>query len=210
MPCTPRVNRAAGPCPWTRTPPADTRGRGSGRQVAGAEDVGGYRAVHLNFGERRHALGGDVEDHVGLHLGDELVGQPAVPEVAPQVLRAGLPGPAVRDTPAEADQAAWLPRRELGHERRAYAPGPAGHHDGRAVQPLGEVRFWQAELALPDVEEPRVLSDGRRPRGDERSGQIAQRGGLGIIKTRPARGNRARHRLNKFRDPTQSGSPPAT
>jgi hypothetical protein len=98
---------------------------------------------------------------------------------------------------------------ELGHERRADAPGSAGHHDGRAVQPLGVVRFGQAQLALPDVKEPRVLSDGRWPRGDQRSGEIAQRSGLGIIKTCLARGYRVQHRLNKFRDPTHSGDPPA-
>jgi hypothetical protein len=123
--------------------------------------------VHLYLGECGRALRGDVEDDVGPDLRDDLVHPGTVPDIAHQVLRARLPGPAGGDASADADQAAGAALLELGHQRRADAPRPPGRQHRRSVEPLRELHLWQAETALLDAKKPGVFGCCFRLRGYE-------------------------------------------
>jgi hypothetical protein len=115
-----------------------------------------------------------MEHQVGPDLADQGVHRGTVPDVGTPVLGAGKDGHAICEAAAHADQAARASRRQLGHQRRADAARPAGHHDGRVTQSAGQLRLRQAQPALGDRQEARVFLRGPRLGGDQRLRQLAQ------------------------------------
>ncbi len=175
---------------------------GGAEHVVRPDDVGRDGAVHLHLGQRGRALRGHVEDDVRLDLRDDLVETGAVPDVTGEVFRACLPGIASGETPADADQAAGITHGELGHQRRADAAGSPGDQDGGAVQPVGQLRLRQAEPALLDPEETRVLGLRLGLGREQLCRQLTQPGDLAVIEIRLVRRYRVHHRVNDFLDPT--------
>ena len=142
--------------------------------VPGAEHVGGHGAVDLALGEPRIALRGQVEHHVGTDLTEDRGQAGPVPDVRVEVLGSREPRPSAGQAAADADQPRRAPAGDLRHQRRADAAGPAGHQDGRAAEPFGELRLGNRDAPLAKGQEPLVLLARVGSGGDQRLRQAPQ------------------------------------
>ena len=105
--------------------------------------------------------------------------------------------------------------RRPGHRAASWAisaepmqPGPAGHQHGGVTQPVSKLRLGQAQPALGDGQEARVLLRGARLGRDERLGQVTQlTEGVVIQAALPGRRDRT-HAADDLRDPLHPIPPP--
>ena len=142
--------------------------------LPGAEHVGGHGAVDLALGKPRIALRGQVEHHVGTDLTEDRGQAGPVPDVGVEVLGSREPRPSAGQAAADADQPRRAPAGDLRHQRRADAAGPAGHQDGRAAEPFGELRLGNRDAPLAKGQEPLVLLARVGSGGDQRLRQAPQ------------------------------------